>query len=116
MTYEEFCCWWNYADGKTKISAFKDYCAEEGCDDEFYDFDDDFFQMFADDPMEICRATVYGDVNFMDEYIRKDVYGNFETLTYYDAVEVCDEHMEEIFESGCFESYIKIQLKYDNNE
>ena len=107
MTYEDFCGWWDSLDGKTKISIFKDYCAENDCDDEFWNFDDDFFQMFAEDPMEICRATVYGNVDYKDEYIRKNAYGNFETLSYHEAVDEANYYMEEIYESGCYEQYVK---------
>ncbi len=114
MTYENFCLWWCFVDGETKISSFMDYCSESGCDDEFWDFDDEFFQMFAEGPMEICRATVYGKVNFQDEYIRKDAYGNFETLSYFEAVEEADRYKREIYESGCYESHIKNILEYED--
>lgn len=43
----------------------------------WYDFDEDFFDtFFAGKPMEAARATFFGNINWADNYIRFNAYGN----------------------------------------
>ena len=115
MNYNGFCKWWNFIDISTKIEIFKEYCSKYDCSDEFWEFGEEFFEQFSDNPMEICRATVYGDVNYRDNYIMIDAYGNFKTLTTYEAADIADDYKRDIFAVGIYESHIKTNLEYDND-
>jgi len=75
-------------------------------DDQMYPFDEDFFRTyFSDNPMEVCRATLFGDVNWLDEYIGFDGNGNLYTLTKWEYAEVLSgladdmaDHMIDIYD------------------
>lgn len=87
---------------REKITIYNEYCLEHGDSDEMlYDFDEEFFEMAFEgkEPMEICRATFFGNItSWSDEYIRFNAYGNLESLSEYDAVEVAEDHVNEIYE------------------
>ena len=87
---------------REKIAIYNEYCLEHGDSDKMlYDFDEEFFEMAFEgkEPMEICRATFFGNItSWNDEYIRFNAYGNLESLSEYDAVEVAEDHVNEIYE------------------
>lgn len=62
-------------------------------------FDEDFFKVFFTDTYEAARATHFGDVNWTDDYIRFDVYGNLETThdidLSYEADEIMNQFLKE---------------------
>ena len=76
--------------------ALEDYAWEVN-DEEFYD-------IFFKDKMEVARAVYYGgnSYNYMEEYVRFDAYGNLETTDDYNmrrdlqdgASEILDEFLE----------------------
>ena len=73
-----------------KISLWNEYCQEQGNEDEIYDFDDEFFEIFFyNKPMEAARAASFGDVNWSDDFISFDGYGNLKSLS--DATHAIDE-------------------------
>ena len=46
-----------------------------------YEFDDEFFNIHFNDPMEAARATFFGNIkNWLDPYIRFNGYGNLESV------------------------------------
>ncbi len=100
MTLERFTELWNELDRDTKLQVFKDYCSNYGCDDEIFDFDDEFFNLFFEGrPMEAARACVFGDVNWSDPYIRFDGYGNLESMNEFEAEDWCDDFVDTIYEN-----------------
>lgn len=80
-----------------KIAMYNDFCSETGGESIEY-FDNDFFEAFFADKMEVCRATAYGEVNFSDEYIRLDAYGNLESFGEWEALDIVEESLDEIYE------------------
>lgn len=94
-----------------KIAIFNEYCIEHGdSDNQIFDFDDDFFNTFFsdDNKMEICRATCYGKVTYIDPYIRFNSYGNLESFSDYDAKYEIEGYIKEIFEyPDTWEDYIE---------
>ena len=69
-------------DDSEKISLWNEYCSENNNNDEIYDFDDDFFNLFFEGkPMEASRATLFGSVNWNDNYIFFDGYCNLKSLS-----------------------------------
>lgn len=89
-----------------KISMYNDWCAESGYESIEY-FDENFFDNFFSDKMEVCRATAYGEVNFSDEYIRLNAYGNLESFGESEALDIIENCLEEIFEcKHIWEQYI----------
>lgn len=87
---------------REKIAIYNEYCLEHGDSDKMlYDFDEEFFEMAFEGKgyMEVARATFFGNIqNWSDEYIRFNAYGNLESLSEYDAVEVAEDHVNEIYE------------------
>lgn len=74
-----------------KVSLWNDYCSAQSNEDEIYDFDEEFFELFFEGrPMEIARAVHFGDIqNWNDNYIRFDGYGNL--VSFNNPLDVMDE-------------------------
>lgn len=101
ISLEKFTEEFNNLSSNNKIAIYNEYCLEHGDSDKMlYDFDEEFFEMaFGNDPIEAARATFFGNIqNWSDEYIRFNAYGNLESLSEYDAVEVAEDHVNEIYE------------------
>lgn len=71
----------NYSDDEW-VGLHNQYCQNENySDDEIYSFDEDFFETFFEGkPMEAARATAFGDVNWSDDYIKFNGYGNLVSI------------------------------------
>ena len=99
MTLEKFTELFNDLSAGDRIAMFNEYCYEHGdTDNAIQSFDEEFFDTYFDDKMEICRATCYGDVNFMDPYIRFNAYGNLESFSETDALKEVMYYVDDIFE------------------
>lgn len=62
------------------IGCWNEYCMETYRDDQIFDFNDDFFDQFFDGrPMDAARAVHFGSVNWSDDYIYFNGYGNLES-------------------------------------
>jgi hypothetical protein len=73
--------WENLSDGE-KLSHWNEYCSENRSDDQIFDFDDEFFDIFFEGkPMEAARAASFGSVNWSDDYITFNGYGNLESIS-----------------------------------
>ena len=76
----------------------------------FYENDEDFFNtFFADNPMEVARATFYGNYKYCDQYVRFNGYGNLESFDEYEAMKEIKSYIDDIVSNllGCWE-YIDI--------
>lgn len=82
---EELAANWNASQW---VSANNTYCSENGyTDNEIFDFDDDFFNTFFESkPMEAARSAHFGEINWNDDYITFNGYGNLKSISKY-AVE-----------------------------
>lgn len=100
MKYEKFLEAWNELSNSDKISCFNEYAREHNSDDEIFEFDDDFFDLFFEGkPAEAVRAAFFGDIkSWSDEYIRFNGYGNLVSMTEYEAADWADDYKEDIFE------------------
>lgn len=80
-------------DDSEKISLWNEYCSEQSNDDEIFNFDDDFFEMFFDgkNPMEMFRLGCFSTVSWSDNYIKFNGYGNLESMNDYEAINSIDE-------------------------
>ena len=75
-----------------KINLWNEYCSENNMDDYIHYFDDEFFQIFvSEDPQEAFRLGCFSNINWSDEYIKFNGYGNLESLSEYQAVNEIDE-------------------------
>ena len=115
--YEYFLEQWEELENEEKLRLFQEYCSEVGCDDEIYDFDDEFFNLFFEGkPMEAVRAAHFGNINcWNDDYIKFNAYGNLESLSIWQAVDVASSYTEEIYELDKFDDYIDMS-EYDSPE
>lgn len=68
------------------------YCQELNYDSgEIYINDEDFFNtFFENNPMEVARATFYGEYNFSHDYVIFNGYGNLVTFNYMDTDRLVD--------------------------
>lgn len=68
------------------------YCEELNySDSDIYNNDEDFFNtFFRNEPMEVVRATFYGDYDFTHDYVIFNGYGNLETFNYMDTDRLVD--------------------------
>lgn len=120
ISLEKFTEEFNNLSSNNKIAIYNEYCSEHGDTDKMlYDFDEEFFEMaFGNDPIEAARATFFGNIqNWSDEYIRFNGYGNLESLSEYDAVEVAEDHVDDIYEyEDVWEYYIESEEDEDEDE
>lgn len=70
---------------------------------ELIDFSDpeDFFNTYFENPFEAASAAHFGKINWMDNYIKFNGYGNLETIPYVDyddyAGDIIEQWLEENF-------------------
>lgn len=109
MKYETFCEKFNELDTATKIRIYNEYCLEYGYSENYLSyFDEEFFDTYLPTRMESARAAFFGHLNWGDELIRLDAYGNLESLDYYDAEQEIDNYTEEIYNcQDIWEDYIE---------
>ena len=72
----------------------------------FYENDEDFFNtFFVDNPMEVARATFYGNYKYCDEFVRFNGYGNLESFDEYEAMKEIKSYIDDIVSNllGCWE-------------
>lgn len=94
-----------------------------------WEFDEEFFEVFFNNKnaMDVCSATVFGDVSWGDDYIHFDAYGNLESMSKYefeqnveDAREEIIEHFIELYEENnvdIYDNYLKNLIdEYINTE
>ena len=98
MTFETFENKFNDLSFGEKMTIYNEYCSEVGSDDGIYDFDDVFFDTYFNSKAEVCRATVFGSVNYSHDYIKFDGYGNLESISKHDAESLFEDSLEDIFE------------------
>lgn len=90
-----------------KISLYNEYSIANRTENEVESFDEDFFNMhYENNPYEAARAVHFGTINWSDEYIRFNGYGNLESLSESQIVEEAENAAEDIYEWGGFDSYI----------
>lgn len=76
----------------------------------YWENDEDFFNtFFSDNPMEVARATFYGDYKYFDPYVRFNGDGNLESFDEYELIEECKYYIDELVDGllDCWE-YIDI--------
>lgn len=117
MTFETFENEFNGLSFNERLSIYNEYCSEVNSDDGIYDFDDEFFDTFFDSKAEVCRATVFGSVNYSHNYIKFDSYGNLESISRYNAESLFEDSLEDIFEhEECWRDYIDNVEEDDEEE
>lgn len=66
---------------------------------EYYENDNDFFNTYYyNNPFEVARACSYGDYHVVDDYVRINVYGNLESISYYELITELKKSMNEIID------------------
>lgn len=100
MTFEELC-------ENVSIDMLKDMVNEcnswNGSLEDYYmySFDEEFFEIFFGNPMEVARATYFGNIqNWNDDYIRFNAYGNLESMSSYEYDSMLEDNEEEIIETA----------------
>ena len=86
-----------------------------GCLDhlEVFTNDEEFFELFFNgNGYELARAIHFGDYNFNDDYVKFNGYGNLESLSEYDYIELLEENVDDIIEL-LIENYCHINI-YDS--
>jgi len=80
------------------------YCQNIGSDDEIWDNDEEFFNVFFENKvLEAVRAVCYGEYNYSDNYVKFNGYGNLESFNYFEVKDLCElpqtmaEYIEENF-------------------
>jgi hypothetical protein len=81
-------------------------------DDEIYNNDEEFFEIFFTDAMQAVRAVSFGDYRYHDDYVIFNGYGNLETFNQMntdrlvDLVETMAEYIADKIEE--FEDIIRL--------
>lgn len=100
MTLEQFTERFNDLSTSEKVSIYNEYQLEHGDpDDTLHEFNEEFFDLyFEGKPMEAARAASFGEINWNDEYIHFNGYGNLESASESEADAIIEDEIEEIFE------------------
>lgn len=100
MSFEKFLEKFHELSTSQRVSLWNEYQMEwRGGDGCVYDFDEDFFNEFFNDPMEAARATYFGKIeSWNDEYIKFNAYGNLESMSEYEVLGEIDYYLEDIYE------------------
>ena len=99
MEYNIFLEKWNDRARKKKINLYNDYAREYNTDNEIFAFDEEFFYIFFSSPIDAVRATFFGKIeSWNDEYIKFNGYGNLESLSDYEAENLANDYVDEIYQ------------------
>lgn len=79
---------------------------------DYWENDEEFFNTYyPDKPMDAVRAACYGSYNYMDDYVRIDVYGNLESVSEMGLEEEVKAWAADILEQ-IIDNYDKYQGSY----
>ena len=118
MTFEQFKEEIDSLEFWDKLSIYNSYVREHSSpEDEIFEFTDDFFNEMFSTPYDAARALHFGKVNsWQDEYIKFDAYANLQSLTEYEANEIINDRLPDIYdEENCWSDYID-PSEFDNDE
>lgn len=63
----------------------------------YWENDEEFFSTFYDnDIMEAVRASCYGDYTFTDDYVIINAYGNLDSVSMYELLDMLEDAIDEI--------------------
>lgn len=99
--YEKFCAEFNDLSIRDKVALYRDYQREVDDEEEWYDFEEEFFELFfAGNPIEAIRAWHFGsdDNSWSDEYIHFNAYGNLETTDELTLADIATDAMSDIYD------------------
>lgn len=65
---------------------------------DYWNNDEEFFDIFFNNPMEAVRACYYGDYNYCDEYVSINAYGNLTSCSEWDLQDELKSNIDEITE------------------
>lgn len=98
ITFEELC-------ENVSVDMLKEMVSEcNGLNNSLEDyrmeiFDEEFFEIFFENPMDAARAVFFGNIqNWNDDYIRFNAYGNLESMSDYEYDRMLEDGLEEIVE------------------
>lgn len=60
--------------------------------------DEEFFEVYFKDKMEVARAICYGNYNYMDAYVKFNAYGNLESCSEWEKEREIEGYKEEILD------------------
>lgn len=61
------------------IILHNEYCQHINSEDEIYDNDDEFFEVYFTKPLDAIRAVHYGEYEYTDSYVKFNGYANLES-------------------------------------
>ena len=80
----------------SEVNSYNGYLEEFN----YYENDEEFFTLFfSGKEYELARAINYGDYNFMDAYVKIDVYGNLISMSAYELEKELDNYADEIIDT-----------------
>lgn len=99
MKYEVFKEKFDELSLSDRLLIYNEYCINYGSNEPICYFEEDFFDCYFSDKMEVARAVFFGNIHsWDDEYVRFNAYGNLESLSEFDVANEIDDYAEEIFE------------------
>lgn len=114
--YEYFCELFYELTREERITLANMYFSEYDFDNYIHEFTEDFFNTYFTSPLEVAQKVFFGNIqNWCDPYIRFNGYGNLQSLTDYQAAEVAECYIREIYENIDFSDYIDMS-EYDNQD
>ncbi|MBP5457231.1 MAG: hypothetical protein J6Y37_12095 [Paludibacteraceae bacterium] len=108
MSLELFDALFAELDVDTKVSIFNEWARENRPDDEIFEFDEDFLNVYFETPYDACRAMFFGNItSWNDPYIRFNGYANLVSMSDSETEEYIKDYVSELYEyPECYSSYI----------
>lgn len=66
---------------------------------DYQENDEEFFNIYYNNPIEAVRAVCYGDYNYTDDYVKINAYGNLESCDEYEYEKEIEESADEIVDT-----------------
>ena len=83
-----------------ELQELEELAEEHNIELDYYEDYEEFLDTVNLDNMEIMRATHFGNIDWGDDYIGFDAYGNFETIAEEEYKNMLIEELQEIDENN----------------
>lgn len=97
------------------LDVVKELNTWDGCLDwlDFWNNDNDFFEVFFQNKEDVARAVSYGDYHYMDDFVRFNIYGNLESMSYDNLIDELKSYIDDIV-TNLIDKYDGININIDN--
>lgn len=108
MKFDKFAEKFFDLDTETKVSIFNKWCENNASSEEcLHEFTEEFLQDNFESYMDLVKAMCDGNLNYYDDYVHFDVWGDLKGVSESDVDLIIDEYLEDIYaDTDLWDMYI----------